>query len=144
MMEGAMDIASTRGASLASSVADRTSPAVRSTFGDGAASGRGSASYPTRTNTIDRNDPSLADLAQRDARVADALAEALAREGFGPETMGTQVKLAIDIDTNTGDLVGRLIDRTTGETVEQLPPEKTLKMIAALREMVGALVDRTL
>ncbi|MFD0390279.1 flagellar protein FlaG [Tistrella bauzanensis] len=58
--------------------------------------------------------------------------------------MGTQVKLAIDIDTNTGDLVGRLIDRTTGETVEQLPPEKTLKMIAALREMVGALVDRTL
>ena len=76
--------------------------------------------------------------------MADALADVLNQEGFSPEAMGTQVKLAIDIDTNTGDLVGRLIDRVTGETVEQLPPEKTLKMIAALREMVGALVDRTL
>jgi flagellar protein FlaG len=58
--------------------------------------------------------------------------------------MASQVKLALDIDTNTGDVVGRIVDRNTGEVVEQLPPEKTLRMIAALREMVGAVVDRTL
>lgn len=140
-----MDIASVRGSSYVQTVTDRPATSARSGSGGGGDTSA-AASY-ARAATIEpfrRVDVTQTEDQSSGNKAAEALAKALREQGIDLGSMASQVKLALDIDTNTGDVVGRIVDRSTGEVVEQLPPEKTLRMIAALREMVGAVVDRTL
>lgn len=44
-------------------------------------------------------------------------------------------------DDGTARVVLQVVDRTTGEVIEQYPPDKLLRFYAALRESLGALVD---
>ncbi|AFK52915.1 flagellar protein FlaG [Tistrella mobilis] len=140
-----MDIASVRGSSYVQTVTDR--PATNARSGSGGGGEAAAAAGYARAATIEpfrRVDVTQAEDQSSGSKAAEALAKALREQGIDLGSMASQVKLALDIDTNTGDVVGRIVDRSTGEVVEQLPPEKTLRMIAALREMVGAVVDRTL
>ena len=45
------------------------------------------------------------------------------------------------VDESTGQLGMRVIDKDTGEVLRQIPPEELLKMIANLRESIGAFID---
>jgi hypothetical protein len=45
-------------------------------------------------------------------------------------------------DDASARLVLQVLDRTTGEVIEQYPPEQLLRFYAALRESLGALVDQ--
>jgi uncharacterized FlaG/YvyC family protein len=45
-------------------------------------------------------------------------------------------------DDASARLVRQVRDRTTGEVIEQYPPEQLLRFYAALRESLGALVDQ--
>ena len=54
-------------------------------------------------------------------------------------TSNTEAVFGIHEDTNR--ITIKLVDRTTKETIKELPPEKTLDMIAKVWEMAGMLVD---
>lgn len=48
-------------------------------------------------------------------------------------------KLQLSVDDETGRVVGRVIDRQTGELLWQMPSDDTLRMIAATDELLGPL-----
>ncbi|MBQ7679701.1 MAG: flagellar protein FlaG [Butyrivibrio sp.] len=54
-------------------------------------------------------------------------------------TSNTEAVFGIHEDTNR--ITIKLVDRTTKETIKELPPEKTLDMIAKAWELAGILVD---
>ncbi|MGE0744964.1 MAG: flagellar protein FlaG [Rhodospirillales bacterium] len=61
--------------------------------------------------------------------------------GLNPRP-GSPTKLALDIDHNTGLVIGQIIDQDSGEVVRQIPTEDMLRLIAATKEFLGNLVDR--
>lgn len=48
------------------------------------------------------------------------------------------------VDEKTERIVIRIVDKETKETVKELPPEKTLEMIAKVWELAGIMVDEKL
>lgn len=52
-------------------------------------------------------------------------------------------KLSLDIDEASGRIVGRVVDRSTGETIRQIPSDEMLRLIAATKEFLGSFVDQT-
>jgi hypothetical protein len=81
------------------------------------------------------------------ARAVPAVSEAalnrVMREnpGLSPRP-DVPTKLALDIDPETGLVVGQILDQSTGEVVRQIPSEEMLRLIAATKEFLGNLVDR--
>jgi flagellar protein FlaG len=51
------------------------------------------------------------------------------------------VRVRAHRDDATARLILQVVDRSTGEVIEQYPPEQLLRFYAALRESLGALVD---
>jgi flagellar protein FlaG len=51
------------------------------------------------------------------------------------------VRVRAHRDEGSARLVLQVVDRTTGEVIEQYPPDQLLRFYAALRESLGALVD---
>ena len=54
---------------------------------------------------------------------------------------GSNTKLRIDKDDDTGRFVYQNVDRDSGEVVSQFPPETILEMIAHCRSLEGLVVD---
>ena len=54
-------------------------------------------------------------------------------------TSNTEAVFGIHEDTNR--ITIKLVDKTTRETIKELPPEKTLDMIAKVWELAGIMVD---
>ena len=54
-------------------------------------------------------------------------------------TSNTEAVFGIHEDTNR--ITIKLVDKTTKETIKELPPEKTLDMIAKVWELAGIMVD---
>ena len=52
------------------------------------------------------------------------------------------VRVRAHRDDASARLVLQVLDRATGEVIEQYPPEQLLRFYAALRESLGALVDQ--
>jgi FlaG protein len=52
------------------------------------------------------------------------------------------VRVRAHRDDASARLVLQVLDRTTGEVIEQYPPDQLLRFYAALRESLGALVDQ--
>lgn len=73
-------------------------------------------------------DPNLARLAQIELSLQDA---------FPPE-----LKLQLDIDKTTNMVVGRVIDRQTGEFVRQIPSKEMIALMARSAQ-VNALLNKT-
>jgi flagellar protein FlaG len=52
------------------------------------------------------------------------------------------VKLQLDIDRNTGTVIGRVVDKETGELVRQIPSEEMIALMARSAE-ISALLDKS-
>lgn len=55
--------------------------------------------------------------------------------------MAANSEAVFGIHDGTNRVTIKIVDRTTKETIKELPPEKTLDMIAKVWEMAGILVD---
>ncbi len=53
------------------------------------------------------------------------------------------IALNFSRDVETGTIVIKLVDQTTGETVSQIPPEVRLHLTASLGKLQGQLINRT-
>lgn len=70
---------------------------------------------------------------------------AAARPSVGePKTSGDSSgdrRMRTDIDGETGRVIGVLLDKRTGEVINQIPSEAMLRLLAKTRAMLGALFD---
>ena len=55
----------------------------------------------------------------------------------------TNAKLQLDIDQGSGEVIGRIVDRDSGETIKQIPSEDMLRLISRTKELLGALYDNS-
>lgn len=53
------------------------------------------------------------------------------------------ISLNFSRDEDTGSIVIKLVDQTSGETVQQIPSEATLHLSAALSKLQGQIFDKT-
>lgn len=58
------------------------------------------------------------------------------------ELAGSSVALKFTRDENSGSVVIQLFDAKTGETLEQIPSEVSLRLSAALVKLQGRLINR--
>ncbi|MNW69268.1 flagellar protein FlaG [compost metagenome] len=54
----------------------------------------------------------------------------------GPETT-----LDISIHEKTHDIMVKVLNKETGEVLREIPPEKTLDLVAKMMEIAGILID---
>jgi flagellar protein FlaG len=98
--------------------------------------------------------PPLTPRAAQAVQVAKAKAERLVPEApdpkvtealqqiFGlslPEAVNSRVELNVDQDA--GIVVGRVINKETGEVIREIPPESIVRLIEATKRALGPLVD---
>lgn len=57
----------------------------------------------------------------------------------GPVEADTRVQL--DVDSSTGRVIGKVIDKQSGEIMHQLPSPEMLQLIAKAKELFGELVN---
>lgn len=57
------------------------------------------------------------------------------------KNMASHSEAIFGIHEGTNRVTIKIVDKTTRETIKELPPEKTLDMIAKVWEMAGILVD---
>ena len=55
----------------------------------------------------------------------------------------TTTRAEIMYDETINRVIGRIVDEETGETIHEVPPEELRRLYAAIREMVGPLVDES-
>ena len=63
-------------------------------------------------------------------------------ESFKAQLTNSEVKFGIHERTNRGTI--KIVDKNTDEVIKEIPPEKTLDMIAKCMEIAGVLVDERL
>lgn len=85
--------------------------------------------------------------ASRDAAESDARAETFQARVSQIETalsayFPPQLKLQLDVDKSTGTVVGRVVDKKTGEFVRQVPSEEMIALMQRSAE-ITALLDKT-
>lgn len=54
---------------------------------------------------------------------------------------GPQTTLEISIHEKTNDIMVKVLNKDTGELIREVPPEKTLDLVAKMMEIAGILVD---
>lgn len=54
---------------------------------------------------------------------------------------GPQTTLEVSIHEKTHDIMVKVLNRDTGELIREIPPEKTLDLVAKMMEIAGILVD---
>ncbi|MEI2283224.1 flagellar protein FlaG [Paenibacillus polysaccharolyticus] len=54
---------------------------------------------------------------------------------------GPQTTLEISIHEKTHDIMVKVLNKDTGELIREIPPEKTLDLVAKMMEIAGILVD---
>ena len=61
------------------------------------------------------------------------------RAARAPRIAHTHAELEFDETLNR--IVGRVVDETTGETIQEIPPEQLRALYTKMREQLGSLVD---
>lgn len=54
---------------------------------------------------------------------------------------GPQTTLDISIHDKTHEIMVKVLNKDTGEVIREVPPEKTLDLVAKMMELAGLLVD---
>ncbi|MEK4477400.1 flagellar protein FlaG [Paenibacillus sp. FSL R7-0048] len=54
---------------------------------------------------------------------------------------GPQTTLSISIHEKTHDIMVKVLNKDTGELIREVPPEKTLDLVAKMMEIAGILID---
>lgn len=74
---------------------------------------------------------------------------------IGAEDLGKELKklndqmefmnrsIQFSIDDESDNVVVKIIDKSSGEVISQIPPEEILKLRERMREMAGLLVEKT-
>lgn len=52
-------------------------------------------------------------------------------------------QISFEVDQNTRRIIVSVIDRETKEVIRQIPPAQVLRMVAALDELLGLVLDET-
>ena len=86
--------------------------------------------------------PSPREFSARSDATRHVVAPVSAAPGQSVESV-RNVKISGSYDERSGRVVTHVIDRRNGEVVEQYPDEEALRVLAGIREMVGAIVDET-
>lgn len=55
----------------------------------------------------------------------------------------SEVGLVFEVDRESHELVIKIVDRETHKVLREIPPEEFQQLRAAMRSVVGALLDRT-
>ncbi|WDH82237.1 flagellar protein FlaG [Paenibacillus urinalis] len=55
---------------------------------------------------------------------------------------GPRTTLNISIHEKTRDIMVKVLNKETGELIREIPPEKTLDLVAKMMEIAGILVDK--
>lgn len=55
---------------------------------------------------------------------------------------GPQTILEISIHQKTHDIMVKILNKDTGELIREVPPEKTLDLVANMMEIAGILIDQ--
>ncbi|GBD42796.1 hypothetical protein HRbin40_00252 [bacterium HR40] len=95
------------------------------------------AAAAPRADPAARVDPAPAITPHRDRTDLEALLRRAAAERHS----GREVAVSLGRDQVTDHVVVRVHDRTTGEVIEQYPPEELLRFFAAARGESGRLLD---
>lgn len=51
---------------------------------------------------------------------------------------GSPLHFSVEADSATKEIIVKLVDQTTGEVLQQIPPETILRMARAIDEMIAA------
>ena len=108
--------------------------AIHATSTEGRAECKG---YETTTRQTATDTPSIADM-----QAADNEKIKKAIEQMNAQLPNSEAKFGIHEATNR--VMIKLVDKDTQEVIKEIPPEKTLDMIAKCMEMAGVLVDEKL
>lgn len=82
-----------------------------------------------------------------DGRSHDAMAAAQQLDKAGRQfdgslaLFGPQTKLQLDIDEAAGEVYGRIVDKTTGKAIAEVPSREVRALMARARELLGPLCD---
>ena len=101
------------------------------------------ASAPLTPNTAKAIQAAKTAAAQQTPAVSqDALDQAFRRQL--PELSSiVNAKLQLDIDQDSGQVIGRIVDRDSGELIKQIPSDDMLRLIAQTKELLGTLYDNS-
>lgn len=88
----------------------------------------------TNSNVPTRQERTEEQIAAENERVKKAISE-MSKKMFN----NSEAVFGIHEDTNR--ITIKIVDKTTKETIKELPPEKTLDMIAKAWELAGLMVD---
>lgn len=60
----------------------------------------------------------------------------------GDQDMGQpDTRVQLDVDSSTGRVIGKVVDKQSGEVMHQLPTPEMLQLIAKAKELFGDLVN---
>ncbi|SCY05304.1 flagellar protein FlaG [Lachnospiraceae bacterium XBB2008] len=85
-----------------------------------------------------RGNQQNSDYQEEIAATSERLKEAVARFN---KSSGANSEAVFGIHEGTNRVTIKIVDKKTKETIKELPPEKTLDMIAKVWEMAGIMVD---
>ena len=71
------------------------------------------------------------------------LSDALTKEFELNLPVAMNARVELNVDKETGLVIGRVVDRSTGEFIRQIPPEAMVRLIQATKRELGPLVDFT-
>lgn len=71
----------------------------------------------------------------------DALTEIYHRISGERDTYRPETRVQLDVDSSTGRVIGKVVDKQSGEVMHQLPTPEMLHLIAKAKELFGDLVN---
>ena len=71
----------------------------------------------------------------------DVLTETYHRTADDRGRLEANTRVQLDVDSATGRVVGKVIDKQSGEVMHQLPSPEILQLIAKAKELFGDLVN---
>lgn len=83
-------------------------------------------------NVAERQIPAVAE---------DALTETYHRISGEEDKVKADTRVQLDVDSSTGRVIGKVVDKQSGEVMHQLPTPEMLQLIAKAKELFGDLVN---
>lgn len=74
--------------------------------------------------------------------VTGALRDGLLEAAEIPQSQRHEVRIQLDIDSDSGRVVAEVRDRSTGDLVKELPSRTVLRQAAMLDEVLGLILDK--
>lgn len=71
----------------------------------------------------------------------DALTEAYRQTSGNDDDVKADTRVQLDVDSSTGRVIGKVVDKQSGEVMRQLPTPEMLQLIAKAKELFGDLVN---